>query len=344
MPTRIITLGDRRVAVDADSYARFHAFGAQLAPRLADGARNARDAGEGLAFVISQLAYTESNVYSRQYTPMQYETLVPVSSEAGEWAQSIRYEIEDHQGRGKRSNGKGRDINLVSVAYGAKDFGVFNGDIGYDYNMEELRVTAFLRRPVSESKQVAAVEGYRRHMNQVALLGEPESNITGLFNSTLVPQGNAPTGNWSTSATPQQMLRDLNAGIMQVWTQTNFNEMVTDVVIAPTAYGLLTSLPRSDNSDKTVLSYLLENNIAKMQRDIDLNIQPGYGLDTAGIGGTKRAVYYVNNPLKLKMHIPLPLRFLAPQMIGLAVQVPGEYKYSGVTFYYPKSAYYQDGL
>ena len=52
----------------------------------------------------------------------------------------------------------------------------------------------------------------------------------------------------------------------------------------------------------------------------------------------------VKSDTRLVMHIPLALRFLAPQLVGLSVQVPGEYKYSGVEFRYPKSAYYMDGL
>jgi len=53
---------------------------------------------------------------------------------------------------------------------------------------------------------------------------------------------------------------------------------------------------------------------------------------------------YVKSDTRLVMHVPLALRFLAPQLVGLSVQVPGEYKYSGVEFRYPKSAYYMDGI
>jgi hypothetical protein len=53
---------------------------------------------------------------------------------------------------------------------------------------------------------------------------------------------------------------------------------------------------------------------------------------------------YVKSDQRLVAHIPLPLRFLAPQLVGLSVDVPGEYKYSGVEFRYPGSAYYSDGI
>ena len=114
--------------------------------------------------------------------------------------------------------------------------------------------------------------------------------------------------------------------------------------MAPGAYAYIASTPRSDNSDKTILQYIKENNVAKVERGQEIRFQPGFGLDTAGAGSTRRMMAYVKSDTRLVMHVPLALRFLAPQLVGLSVQVPGEYKYSGVEFRYPKSAYYMDGI
>lgn len=305
----------------------------------------ARDAGEAMSFLVSQLAYTESQVFEKMRLPMQYKQFIPISTEAGEYADSIRYEIYDKAGRGRRTSGKGRSINLVDVAYADKSWPVVLGDIGYDYSQEELRRSAFMRRPLSEKRLEAAIEGYERHMNDVGLYGEAISGITGLFNNAVVPTGNAPTGNWTGATTPVQMLADLNAGIYQVWSATAFNDMPTDILLPPASMNLITTKARSDTqSDTTVLEFLKKNNIAKQQRNVDIKFDVGFGLDTAGAGGTKRALFYVKNPQRLIMHIPMPLRFLAPQFQGLAVEIPGEYKYSGVEYRYPKSAYYMDGL
>lgn len=347
MPVKKITLGDGRVvAVDEARYNQFSALSPQLGSIIAgDSSRTARDAQEALAFLVSQLAYTENQIFERQYQPMQYERLIPISYEAGEYADSIRYEIYDYAGRGKRTSSKGKDINLVDVAYADKSFPVMNGNIGYDYNQEELRRTAFLRRPINERKLAAAVEGFRRHMNDVGLYGETASGITGLFNNANVPQGNAPVGAWQTGPkTPAQILSDINTLILNIWQNTAYNDQVTDIVIAPGAYAYIASTPRSDNSDKTILQYIKENNVAKVERGQDINFVPGFGLDNAGTGGTRRMMGYVKSDTRLVMHVPLALRFLAPQLIGLSVQVPGEYKYSGVEFRYPKSAYYMDGI
>lgn len=341
-----ITMGDGRVVtVDSVRLAAFQALAGnpyfqQL--MVGDGI-NARDAGEASAFIVSQLAYTENQSFEKMYTPMQYESLIPVSYEAGEWADSIRYEIYDYAGRGKPSSGKGRDINLVDVAWADKSMPVKNGDIGYDYTMEELRRSAFLRRPIDSRKLAAAQDGYARHINSVALAGETSTGITGLFNNANVPVGNAPTGTWA-SATPDQILRDINTLILNVWTNTAYNDQITDIVIAPTAYAYIASTPRATGSDKTILQFVKENNIAKTEKGIDIKFTAGFALETGGAGSTRRMMGYVKSPLRLIMHIPLALRFIAPQPIGLTVQVPGEYKYSGVEFRYPKSAYYMDNL
>lgn len=334
-----IKLGDREVVVDQARHNSFLQAKDQLMVNVGIG-----DSPEALAFLISQLAYTENQLFERQYLPMQYEDLIPITFEAGEYADTIRYEIYDWSGRGKRVNSRSKDIPKVDIAMADKSFPVVNGGIGYDYTTEELRRSAYLRRPVSERKLTAAMEAYRRHLNDVGLYGET-GGLTGLYNNANVPQGNAPVGAWQTGPkTPAQILSDINTLIQNVWTNTAYNDQITNIVMAPAAYAYISATPRSDNSDKTILQYVKENNIAKVERGIDIKFQPGYGLDTAGSGATRRMMGYVKSDQRLVMHIPLPLRFLAPQISAYLVEVPGEYKYSGVEFRYPKSAYYMDGI
>ncbi|MDC6407149.1 DUF2184 domain-containing protein [Xylella fastidiosa subsp. multiplex] len=49
---------------------------------------------------------------------------------------------------------------------------------------------------------------------------------------------------------------------------------------------------------------MLENNIAKAERGLDLTVRTGYGLETAGEGGTTRAMVYTKHPTKLVLHLP----------------------------------------
>lgn len=306
------------------------------------------DASEAIAFLTSQLAHVETTVYEKQRQPMQYQRLVPISTEAGEYATSIEFQTYDYAGRGKKHSGRAGDVSKVDVAYGQKSIPISHGAIGYDYSQQELRESSFLRRPLNVTRAAAAMEAYERHINGVMLTGETESNFTGLFNNANVPQGNVAAGvggvTWALK-TPLEILKDINDAFTAIWTTTQFNDIGDTVAISPAQYAYIATTPLSATfPNKTILQYLKENCLPKVERGVDVDFVPGYGLAGAGAGGTNRFMIYTKNPTRLKGHLPMPLRFLAPQMEGLMVEIPGEYRYSGVTFYYPKSALYRDGI
>lgn len=312
-------------------------------------AQRVADAPEALAFLTSQLAYVEARIYEKKRQPMQYQQLVPISTEAGEYAQSIEYEIYDYAGRGKKHSGKAGDIPRVDVAYGRKTLPVSLGSIGYDYTTEELRVSAFMRRPLNERRASVAMEAYERHMNDVALNGEAESNFEGLFNNSTIPSGNAATkaatGTTWAVATPMEILKDVNDAILSVWSATQYNETVDTVAIAPDQFAYISTTPLSSTfPNKTILQWLKEVNLSKTERNVEVNFVAAYGLKGAGALGTDRFMVYVKQEDRVKMHLPMPVRFLAPQLEGLSVFIPGEYKYGQTHFYYPKSARYVDGI
>lgn len=300
----------------------------------------AKDAGQGLSFMISQLAYTEAQTFAKQYVPMQYQMLVPVSTEAGEWAESIRYETTDSVARGKRVSGSGDDIPYVDVSQGEKVFAVAPAGIGYHYTQQELIQSAYFKRPLSNARMVAAVEGFNRHMNDVALFGE--SDFSGLFAHASIAKGNRPSGAaWST---PDAAIADLNAGMLIVYNSSSQNDVPNMIVLPPSKYSYITTTPRSATSDTTILEFFLANNLRKSMFGDNVTVVPGFGLDTAGTAGTTRAVFYVKSPDRLVMHIPQPLRFLAPQPVNLSIKVPGTYRYAGVEVRYLKSAYYMEAM
>ena len=334
--------------VDAERFGVFTAAAPSFAHLVAqDGNVQGRDAKEALAFLVSQLAYTEGTTYERLYQPMQYEELIPLDYSAGEWAESIRYELMDYVGRGKRTSGRGKDYPKVDVAYADKSFPVVSGAIGYEFTQDELRKTAYLRRPLSQTKPMAAIEGFKRHMNDVGLFGEGEGSgaLTGLFNNPFVPVTSNPSGSdWRSlvSSGQELILQDINYMILSIWEATQFNEMPTHIVLPPASFALLTNTRSSQYSDKTLLQWVKENNVAKVKNNVDIVFTPGYDLDTAGVGGIGRVMAYIKRPDRVVMHIPMPIRFLSPQPDGLSIEVPGEYKYSGVEIRYPKSALYMD--
>ena len=348
-----ITLGDgRTVEVSANRYRAWDAFTRANQSNIFLG-----DAGDGaLSFFISQMALLEETTFKKQYMPTQAEDLVPMDFRGGDHITSVAYRVMDATGIGRRKAAGSTQVHTADVTYTIKTFPVVPGEIGYQYNTEELRQSAYLRIPLNEDRMVEAVEAYRRHISMVALFGEAE--LTGLFNNATVSHTAVTgfTGNWAAAvATPATILADVNMAINKVWSASGFNDWPTHCVAPPAAYQALvgTQLPHTNTS---ILKFLLENNLCA-QNGKPFQIVAGYGLDngaaynatgastTAGSGGTNtRAVYYVKNPLRVVMEIPLPKRFLAPQLVNFDVKVPGEYKYSGVEVRYPASMLYQDGV
>jgi hypothetical protein len=105
----------------------------------------------------------------------------------------------------------------------------------------------------------------------------------------------------------------------------------------------------------TLLEFVLKNNICKAMRNIDLQILPGFGLDTGtdapgaatkggSTAGKSRCIFYINNRDRVVLHMPMPLQFIAPQFDGATVLVPGEFRLGGVEYRYPSSAFYYDSV
>lgn len=320
----------------------------------------AKDAQEALFFMISQLAYTEAGLFERDYIPMQYKDFVPLDFSAGEAAETIRYEIYDESGNAQDVSPAADDVPTADSFYADKTFPVNPAAIGYAYTTQELRATAFLRRPLPERKVHAAENAYERFLNVVGLLGRASKGVTGFLNNTNVTHAVSPSGlAWSGSSgiTPAQIVNDFNFGMYSVYSGSSFTVIPDTVAIPPAAWQYIQALPAIGSSsgsfNKSLLTYLEENNLSK-SLGVSVKIVPcfdarptdtlgGQAHTGPGAGGTSRTVYYRKSDQDLIMHIPLPLRFLAPQLFGLKVKVPGEFRYSGVEIRRPPSFYYQDG-
>lgn len=351
MTLKKVTLGDgRNVLVDAKRLAVWDSFAKQNASAMRD-AHLIGDSGDSALYhFINQMTYLEEVTFKRQYIPTQAQELVPMDFRGGEHIDSVTYKVYDGAGLGRRKATGSGQVHTTAGAYALKTFPVVSGEQGYGYDTEELRKSAFMRQPVNEDKMVEAVEAYNRHINLVALFGEGE--LTGLFNNALVSNSAVAnfTGNWANPSTAAaNILSDINTAINTVHRASGFNDYPTHLVVPSIAYSALVSrqLP---NTQVSVLEYLMKNNICSSNQR-PFQIVSGYGLDsytgssTAGSGGgNTRALYFVKNPLRVVMEIPLPQRFLAPQLVNFSVLVPGEYKYSGVEYRYPTSALYQDGV
>lgn len=294
------------------------------------GRGSAQDATEAESFSIGQLTYLEQKAFARWYNPLKYETVLAgcFDYSAGPQAKAVDYLVSDGVGIGRRMSPGANDVPMVDVAYAKVTIPVQSGGIGYDYTQEDLRTSAFLRQPLSNTKQVQSVLAYKRHMNFVALQGEAASNLKGLYNNASATAAARASGAVWDSATADTIVADIIDAYSKFRTGTGGNEVPTKIIFPLSTRNLLYK-PRSTVSDTTIQKFIEDTLNVTIEDDIALDTVAlgGAGL---GAGATKRVVFLNPQNDNIVFHIPMPLQFLAPQLQGYRVMVPAEYKYAGL--------------
>lgn len=308
------------------------------------GRGSAQDATEAESFAIGQLTYLEQKAFAKWYNPVRYEEILAgcIDYSAGAYAKAVDYLVTDQVGVGKRMSPAANDVNMVDVAYAKVTIPVQSGGIGYDYTQEDLRTSAFLRQPLPTTKQEASIMAYKRHMNIVALQGEAQSNLKGLYNNASVTAANRTSGAVWDAATADNIINDVIVAYSAFYNATGGNEKPTKMVF-PLSTRQLLYKPRATGTDTTIAQFLEQNLKVEITDDIALDSVAAGGAGL-GAGGTKRVVFLNPSNSNIVFHIPMPLQFLAPQLQNYRVIVPAEYKYAGLEVRRIQTVRYMDGV
>jgi hypothetical protein len=297
-----------------------------------------------LALVTSQLYSYETRVYEPRRTPLLYQRLIPIDYSDGEGSIGRAYTIMDIRGETKEIARGSDDMPLVDVA-GSDVYIPFKiGGAGYSYDTEDLRQAANLNFNRVALMPQAAFNIYERAINEHALFGVKRWGKLGFKESLFVNSrvGIIPAPYSYENATGDQLIAIFNEAINAVYDQSN-NTSYADTIAAPS--GLIAraeQMPLNEFAADTVLGFVRRTNKTTMETGRQLNIIGVRGLEVAGENDVPRLMAYEMNPENLVLPLPMPFRFLPPQIRNLTFVVPGEYKYGPVHVRYPKSAVYMD--
>lgn len=301
----------------------------------------------GLGFLISQTSHIESQVWEVKYPDITYPDLIPVDTSAGEWVKSVTYFSKDIAGQAQWLNGMADDIPMARSSREKHETAVEMAGIGYGYSIEELNQARMLGINLAADEAMAARRAYEELVDSVAFNGDTGKGFKGLINNSNVTAADVADGastnpEWSTK-TADEILLDVNAGITGVWSASKTVELADTVLLPLTQYSLLFT-KRLGDTTLNLFEYIRRNNIYTAQTGKDLTIKAMRQLAGAGAGSTDRMVVYRRAPEVLKMHIPMPLRFLAPQQRVLRFIVPGMFRIGGVDIRRPGSVRYFDAI
>ncbi|PZT20631.1 hypothetical protein A7Y00_14705 [Stenotrophomonas maltophilia] len=308
------------------------------------------DAQAALGFVVAQASIIEPGVYRTVYPDIQYRGLIPVDTSGSEFATSVTYMSQDQYGKADWINGNADDIPKAGTTRSKFETPVYTAGIGYGFGFEEIGRAQLLGINLPTEDAAAARRASEEMVDRVALLGDTAKGFSGLFNAANVTPIAAPTGSWGTlqvagTATPDQIVDDMNASLMNVFNGTNTTALADRLLLPWSKFMLISTKKMSQYSDLTILQYFLANNVYTATTGQPLTVRGQRGLDTAGVGGVARLVAYRYDPSVLKLHMPMPHRFLPPHPAGpLRVDVPGVMRLGGLDVRQPKQVVYLDGI
>jgi hypothetical protein len=271
------------------------------------------------------------------YADIKYPTLLPVTSEAGQGAQTFTYRIMDSTGEFKLIADAADDLPRSDISQVERSINIrsFGGSFGY--TVQELRAAQMANIALEQRRAAAVRRAYEEKVEAVAMFGESTVGLAGFFNNSTVDVIAADY--WFTGATAsgtsQEMLELLNYGVSAIINASNMKEQPDTILLAYEDYNKISTTRNSDSSDVTVLEYFLRTN------PYIRNVEPINQLDKDNsVLNTNRMVVYKRDPEKVQLHIPQPLELFPPQQRGLEFIVPAHARVGGVALYYPKSVIY----
>lgn len=302
------------------------------------------DAQVALAFVMRQASIIEPGVYATRYPDIQYRDLIPVDTSGSEFASSVTYFSSDRFGKADWINGNSDDIPRAGTNRTKFETPVYTAGIGYGYGWEEIGKAQLLGINLPSEDAAAARRASDEMVDRIALTGDASKGFTGLFNATGVTPVAAPTGGWDT-ATPAQIVADMNAALLNIFNGTNTTSIADRLLLPWSKFFKISTTQMSAGSDTTILQFFIANNVYTAATGRPLMIRGLRGLDTAGVSGVARMIAYRYAPEVLKLHMPMPHRFLPVYQSGpLRFDVPGVMRLGGLDVRLPKEVAYVDGI
>ncbi|EJN04241.1 DUF2184 domain-containing protein [Phyllobacterium sp. YR531] len=302
-----------------------------------------------LNFLRTAQNYIEPGIYAREYPDFQYRELVPVDNSAPDWTTAIDFfSMGDDVGQAREVAADGDDIPFVDFKLDSGNSRVFMAGIGYRYNLQELAHAQAYGVRLESDRADAARRKYELFVDNVAFLGRPKLGMTGLLNATNVTaltaaNGVSGTATWPTK-TADEILKDVNDVLSVIFTASNGIEQANTLLLDQDRFALIATKRLDATMTTTVLEHIQRANIYTQRTGLPLTIRAVFGLENAGAGGTHRLAAYRRSPDVVKIHIPMPLRWLQAEQRLLKFEVPGIFRLGSVEIRRPGAVRYLDGI
>lgn len=218
------------------------------------------------------------------------------------------------------------------------------------WTIPELESAQKLGRPVDAQKFAGMQLKYQMDIDEQVYIGDTGLGLTGLANSTLVTNNtNALVGTWST-ATPAQILADVNELLNSVWAASGYSVCPSKLLLPPKQYSQLVSTIVSTAGNISVLEFLKANSLSNAVNGRPLDIQPlkwltgtTAGGKGPGAAGKDRMVAYTQDPMRVRFPL-VPLQRTPLEYRDLRQLTTYFGRLGAVEVVYGETLGYRDGI
>lgn len=193
---------------------------------------------------------------------------------------------------------------------------------------------------------------YNKMLDRNVYIGISKTGTYGLVNnpnvtSALAANNAAGTSRLWANKSAMEIVADIDTVLVQTWTASEYDEtgMATHILIDPANYAYANRTIVSTAGNRSILDYVLENNIATKQGR-KMGIFPSRWCIGAGVGDTQRMAGYVNQENRVNMDLTVPLSrvMTAPNVGSASYETLYAAQFGQVKFLYTQCAYYLDGI
>lgn len=187
---------------------------------------------------------------------------------------------------------------------------------------------------------------YDKHMDENTYVGFARYGTTGLINNADVTVTSAST-TFANATSPDDILDIINTAILDAWAAAGYDlDAIPNHIIMPyEQYNYIATTRIGQLAEKTILTFLLENNVAK-QNGSDLYIGATAWCKGAGAGNTDRMVAYCNKERYIAMDelVPLTRAMTTPNAERFSYDTAYAGNVSEVEVFYTQPIVYVDGI
>lgn len=290
------------------------------------------------AFVENELKEVIPQMYNKLYPELDARRHVPINVSVNPGAMAWSYDSMEQRGKAKILGANATDMPRADVAKKRVTNNIRTQVLAYGWSIEEIEAARMVGTALDRGKAEATRRGQAELEHDILLLGDDTYGLPGFLTNPATPRLAVPNGAWLTTATPDQILEDLNTVVDQVWILSQRVHRPNTILLPLGHFRHIFTTARSATSDTTIAEFFLRTN-GFVSEILSLP-----ELETISPTGGPSMLAYQKSPEVLSGVIPLAFQQMEAQTKGFEVLVPTREKNGGTVWFYPFAAAFGDGI